>query len=664
MYRRPLLLPNSVIARPERHIPKRRLIDIVARELSSLTLRPLHAQLYAYQRFLPRIHEAARQLESKSDAALREYTAQLRQQLYRHGHTDELLASSFALVREAAGRTVGMRHFDSQLLGGLVMFHGSVAEMQTGEGKTLTATLPAATAALAGIPVHVVTVNDYLSARDAEAMKPIYALLGLGVGSIQQGMSLPERRQGYACDVVYCTNNELAFDYLKDRIALDDKVHALHLHAERLKGNQAITRKLLQRGLHFVIVDEADSVLIDEARTPLILSGPEIPNQEQETLYREALAFAASLDEERHYRLNRAQNTIKLTDEGEDHIHERASTMGPYWSGFKRPVEQVIQALSALHLFIRDRHYLVREGKVMIIDEHTGRVMPDRSWERGLHQLIELKEECELSKPRETLARISYQRFFRQFHHLCGMTGTAREVANELWTVYGLPVVRVPTHRPSRRQRHPQQLFTSSDEKWLAVMQRIKVFQQQGRPVLVGTHSVATSELLSAMLEADGLEHQVLNAKQDRDEAQIVARAGQPGLVTIATNMAGRGTDIKLAREVEQVGGLHVILTEFHEASRIDRQLEGRCARQGDPGSFEVMVSVDDYLLEGRRGGIWGQLARHHLTKRLGLQRPLGLFSLKRSQKRLERIHVRMRKELLKSDERHGELLSFAGRRM
>lgn len=664
MYRRPQLLPNSVIARPERHIPRRRLIDIMAKEFSSLSLRPLHAQLYAYQRFLPRIHTEAKQLEHLSDAALREFTALLRRELFRKGHSDELLARSFALVREAAGRTVGMRHFDSQLLGGLVMFHGCVAEMQTGEGKTLTATLPAAAAALAGIPVHIVTVNDYLSARDAEAMRAIYALLGLSVGSIQHDMSLPERRQAYACDVVYCTNKDLAFDYLKDRIVLDEKLHPLHLHAERLKGNEAITRKLLLRGLHFVIVDEADSVLIDEARTPLILSGPEIPNQEQEALYTQALELAASLEEGRHYRLNSSQNTIKLTDEGEDHIHELASTMGPYWSGFKRPVEQVIQAISALHLFTRDRHYLVREGKVQIIDEHTGRVMPDRSWERGLHQLIELKEECELSKPRETLARISYQRFFRQFHHLCGMTGTAREVANELWTVYGLPVVRVPTHRPSRRYRHPHQLFPSSDEKWLAVLKRIRAIQQQGRPVLIGTHSVATSERLSAVLEADGLEHQVLNAKQDRDEAQIVTCAGQPGLITIATNMAGRGTDIKLAREVEQLGGLHVILTEFHEASRIDRQLEGRCARQGDPGSFEVMVSVDDYLLEGRRGGIWGVLARHSITIRLGLQHPLGLFALKRSQRRLERIHARMRKDLLKSDERHGELLSFAGRRV
>jgi preprotein translocase subunit SecA len=664
MYRRPLLLPSSVLARPERHIPKRRLLDIAATEFSSWTLRPLHAQLYSYRRFLPLIHREAAQLEGQSDASLRETTAELRRQLYRQGHSDELLARCFALIREAAARTVGMRHFDSQLLGGLVLFHGNVAEMHTGEGKTLTATLPAAAAALAGIPVHVITVNEYLSRRDAETMMPIYALLGLSVGSISQEMGPQERRRTYACDVVYCTNKDLVFDYLKDRMALDDKLHPLHLHAERLKGNEGVTRRLLLRGLHFAIVDEADSVLIDEARTPLILSGPEVPNEEQEALYADSLRFASLLEERRHYQVLRNQHAIKLTPEGEDYIHERASKMGPYWSGFKRPVEQVIQALSAQHLFVRDRHYLVRDGKVQIIDEHTGRVMPDRSWERGLHQLIELKEGCELTKPRETLARISYQRFFRLFHHLCGMTGTAKEVAGEMWRVYHLPVVRVPTHRQSRRQHLPSQLYANGEQRWHAVLERIMQMQQQGRPVLVGTHSVAASELLSSVLEEAGLEHQLLNAKQDRDEAQIVARAGQPGLITIATNMAGRGTDIKLAREVEQLGGLHVILTEFHEASRIDRQLEGRCARQGDPGSFEVMVSLDDFLLEGKRGGIWGQLAKSRLLKQLGLQHSVGLFAMKRSQRRLERIHARMRHELLKTDERQGELLSFAGRRV
>jgi preprotein translocase subunit SecA len=658
------LLPHSTLARPERKILKRRLIDILARELSGWTVRPLHAQLLPYRRFLSLIHGEARVLEEKSDADLRAYTAQLRQQLHRHGHTDELLAHCFALIREAAGRTVGMRHFDSQLLGGLVLFFGNVAEMQTGEGKTLTATLPAAAAALAGIPVHVITVNGYLSARDAETMKPIYAMLGLSVGSIAENQSLPERRQAYSCDVVYCTNKDLVFDYLKDRIVLDDKLHPLHLHAERIKGNDVITRRLMLRGLHFAVVDEADSILIDEARTPLILSGPEIPNEELEALYVQSLEFAARLEEGLHYSLNRNQQNIKLTSAGEDFIHDQASQMGPYWSGFKRPVEQLTQALSALYLFERDRHYLVREGKVQIIDEHTGRVMPDRSWERGLHQLIEKKEGCELTKPRETLARISYQRFFRQFHHLCGMTGTAQEVSSELWTVYSLPVVRVPTNRPSRRQHGAHQLFTCSDSKWRSVLSRIRQLQQQGRPVLVGTHSVGTSEILSSVLQNNGLEHQVLNAKQDRDEAQIVARAGQPGLITIATNMAGRGTDIKLAREVANEGGLHVILTEFHEASRIDRQLEGRCARQGDPGSFEVMVSLEDFLLEGKRGGLWGKVARHHLIKQLGLQPRMGLFAMKRSQKRLERVHARMRAELLKSDERQEELLSFAGRRV
>lgn len=664
MSNRPLRLLGSVLARPERHVQKKRLIDAFAMEVNGWTGRLLRGQRCSYRRYLPAIHQEAEALVGRSDAELRELTRQLRRLLQQQGHTDELLVRSFALVREVAGRTVGMRHFDSQLLAGLVLFHGNIAEMQTGEGKTLTATLPAATAALAGIPVHVITVNEYLSVRDAQTMKPIYSLLGLSVGSIRQDMTLPERRKAYACDVVYCTNKDLVFDYLKDRIALGDKLHPLHLHAERLKGGDEVMKKLMLRGLHFAIVDEADSVLIDESRTPLILSGPEIQNEDKERLYAESLEFASSLQQGKHYRLDRNQNSITLTSAGEDFVHEKASHMGAYWSGFKRPVEQVTQALSALFLFEKDRHYLVRDGKVQIIDEHTGRVMPDRSWERGLHQLIEMKEGCELTKPRETLARISYQRFFRQYYHLCGMTGTANEVASEFWSVYGLPVVSVSTHKVSRRINYPSQLFLSSEEKWQEILSRIKSFQSDGRSVLVGTHSVSASETLSGVLHAAEMEHQVLNAKQDQDEAQIVARAGQSGMVTIATNMAGRGTDIKLADEVEKCGGLHVILSEYHEASRIDRQLEGRCARQGDPGSFEIIVSVDDFLLKGKRGGVWGALARSRFIRRMGMQRYLGLLAMKKSQRRLERIHARMRKDLLKSDERQGEMLSFAGRRL
>jgi len=662
MYRRPRLLPRSSVMRPERKIAKRSKLERAGHWVAGRFKRPIQARLQAYSHFLSPIHKWEEELHPLSDQQLKEAAAQLRQRLHHEGHTDELLGYSFALIREVAGRTVGMYHFDSQLLCGLALFHGNIAEMMAGEGKTLAATLPAAAAALAGIPVHVITVNDYLAKRDAELMQPVYHFLGLSVGEIIQGKSLEERRRAYACDVVYCTNKELTFDYLKDLIQLKEKRNPLHLHAERLKGEEGVLRTLLMRGLHFGIVDEADSVLMDEARTPLIISGQEITNREEMRVYRQAIELAAELVEGEHYHLDLQQRQAELTAEGERFVTERTQALSPYWIGSVRRLELMNKALLARYLFKRDKHYLVRDAKIQIIDEHTGRVMPDRAWERGLHQLIEIKEGCEPSKARETLARISYQRFFRLYHHLGGMTGTAKEVTDEFWSVYDLPVVKVPTNKPCQRRYLGTQVYPNVEQKWQGVLCRILELKALSRPVLVGTHSVGASENLSQLLSEVDIVHQVLNAKQDGDEAKIVAQAGQTGQVTIATNMAGRGTDIKLSPDVEAAGGLYVILTELHEAGRIDRQLEGRSARQGDPGSYEVMISLDDFVLRSWHGNGLGRLLLSCLKVSRLLCNSVGLWVMKIEQKRLERLYAKRRGELLKADEQQSEMLSFAGR--
>ena len=496
------------------------------------------------------------------------------------GITTGSVVQSFALIRELSNRTLGMYHYPSQLTGGLLLLQGCVAEMDTGEGKTLMATLPAATAALAGIPVHVISVNDYLTERDASIMAPLYTALGLDVGCIIHGLSSDEKKGQYARSIVYATNKELAFDYLRDRLTMGEKNGAVSLQAEYLSDRRPKARQLLMRGLHYAIVDEVDSVLIDEARTPLIISAAK-GNEDQETFYRQALELAEKLKDKVHFTLDKARRQIHLNKEGKQLILDESEKLGPLWNGMVRRESIIHQAILALHLYHRDEHYLVRDDTVQIVDEFTGRTMPGRSWDQGLHQLIELKEGCPMTKQYETMAKISYQRFFRRYCHLSGMTGTAKEVAAELWNVYRLTCEKVLPHKPPKRRYLPMSLYSTKELKWQAVMERIRTIHAQGRPVLVGTRSVAVSELLSQRCRAQGIDHEVLNAKQDAAEAEIVKRAGQVGAVTIATNMAGRGTDIKLAATVEQKGGLHVISTERHEAARIDRQLAGRCGRQG-----------------------------------------------------------------------------------
>ncbi len=648
-------------AYPERVEPQAGWLDRAASRLAGALANRVRTRARRWDRLLTPVASYGRALDDLGDHEIRVIAEDLRPGLRREGFRDDLVARSFALVREAARRTIGERHFDVQLMGGWVLLSGMVAEMETGEGKTLAATLPACTAALAGIPVHIVTVNEYLAKRDAEWMGPIYHALGLSLGLITHGMTSEERRAAYACDVTYCTNKEVAFDYLRDRITLRGQPGRIHLQLERLSGQHARMRQLVHRGLSYAIVDEADSVLVDEARTPLIISGGD-GNGAGQQVWEAALAIAAQMEPGVDFVIQGRERAVRLTPGGEARLEDLARPLGGIWAGRQRREELVRQALTAQHLFIRDKHYLVRDEKVQIIDEFTGRVMPDRSWEHGLHQLIEAKECCPPTGQKDTLARISYQRFFRRYLRLAGMTGTAREVAGEFWSVYRLPVVRVPTNRPLIRHDHPDRVFRRAEAKWRAVVERITRLHREARPVLVGTRSVAASEHLSGLLTAAGLPHQVLNARQDQEEAEIIARAGEPGRITVATNMAGRGTDIRLAPGVAQRGGLHVIATERHEARRIDRQLFGRCGRQGDPGSYEAIVSLEDELVTVYAGRVWRRLTGLAARPGRPMARWIGGLVFRRAQRAAERLHSQLRRDLLRMDEHLESALAFSGR--
>ncbi|NIQ02614.1 MAG: prepilin peptidase [Nitrospinaceae bacterium] len=610
--------------------------------------------------FVKSVNRAGARFNRLSNAQLKRSIPSVRRILRKDGFKPAGVAVSFALIREVAHRSLGMRPFDVQLLGGWAMMQGMIAEMETGEGKTLTATLPACTAALAGIPVHIITVNDYLVKRDAEWMGPVYRGLGLTVGTIVEGMDFKIRRQNYSCDITYGTNKQIVFDYLKDRLALKNKRGEIQMHLNRLNENAADKNKLLLRGLCFGIVDEADSVLIDEARTPLIISN-NMNTSSPEKVYKQALEVARDLVEGEDYHVGHRERKVELTPEGRLRMMALTQDFGGMWKGQIRAQELTLQALQALHLYIKDKHYLIDHEKIKIIDEFTGRVMSDRSWERGLHQMIEVKEDCPLSGMRETLARISYQQFFRRYLKLSGMTGTAHEVSPELHLIYNMKVAKIPSNRPSRRMSCPTRVFHESEEKWRAIIGRVEEIHKTGRPVLIGTRSVAVSELLSSMLNEKRLQHRILNARQDKDEAEIVKVAGRPGKITVATNMAGRGTDIKLSSHISRLGGLHVIVSEPHEARRIDRQLIGRCGRQGDPGSYEIFFAYDDEIIINFAPG-WMNLFFKPIE---GLGRPRGsVFDrliLYVSQQSAEKYFSKIRFQLLKMDKQLDRVLAFSG---
>ena len=598
------------------------------------------------------VRALAAALEGRGDAALLAEAAAIRPALLERPAA--LQPRLFALVHVAVQRHLGLRFHAVQLAGGRALLGRNVVEMATGEGKTITAALPAAAAALAGKAVHVVTVNDYLAARDAARLRPVYAALGLTVGLVQEGDQPAQRRAAYAADITYVTNKELTFDYLKDRIATSERRgHARHALSVALGKSGEPT---LLRGLQVAVVDEADSVLIDEARTPLIISA-ERHDEALAAILDQALATARSLHIGDDYAVDGARRTVHLLPAGQMAVAERLGTgTGLFRARFAR--EQIVcQALTALNVFARDRDYIVRDGKVEIVDEYTGRVMSDRTWEQGLHQLVEAKEGVAMTAGRQVLARITYQRFFNRYLQLSGMTGTAREVAGELRAVFGLRVKRLPTNRKLLRRDEGGRLLPDAGRKWAVVAQRAAAASRQGRPVLIGTATVAASEALSAVLHDGGLPHVVLNARQDADEAEVVAQAGGAGRITVATNMAGRGTDIELSQAARAAGGLHVILTEHSDSPRIDRQLYGRAGRQGDPGSFENVVASDDPLFIDY-AGLLARLLRPGLLPqrwRLALLRRV-------AQGMASRSHAQGRRHQVLADEQTEGAMGFAGR--
>jgi preprotein translocase subunit SecA len=599
---------------------------------------------------------------SLSDHHLRERIGDLRREFVRRSDVDdETLRIALAMVREAAARKTGMRPFVVQLAGAMALFRGYLAEMATGEGKTLTASLAATLAGWTGRPCHVVTVNDYLAQRDAAWMEPLYRFCGVSVGHVTGEMDADARRRGYAAAVTYCTSKEIVADFLRDRLRLGRFRDPARRQLQYLLAPGRLDALgLVTRGFHTAIIDEADCVLIDEAVTPVIISA-RYPNDELKRACAAAHVVAAQLEPGRHYRAIERYREIELLDSADELLAGAGSALPGVWRGPARRRELVRQALTAREFFHEGRQYVVEDGKVIIVDEFTGRPMPQRTWREGLHQAVEAKAGLEVSDPSETLARMSFQRFFRLYSRLSGMTGTAWEAADEFWHVYKLAVVPIPTNRPCVRRELPDRVFPDAESKWEAVVREIATVHATGRPVLVGTRNVAASEDLSARLARLGLEHQVLNAVRHREEARIIAEAGLEGRVTIATNMAGRGTDIKPGHGIAERGGLHVIATERHESRRIDRQLHGRCARQGDPGSAQNFVSADDELLR-RFAPAW---LRRRLVAALrgdaASASRLSRAAFAQAQWSAQRLAYRQRLAVLGGDTWTEESLAFAG---
>ena len=597
-----------------------------------------------------------------SDARLRELAMNLREVIRRGRDSRADLERAFALVREVARREIGEEPFLVQVVGAMAIEAGCMAELATGEGKTLTATLPAAIAGWRGRGCHIVTTNEYLAQRDAEWMAKIYNFCGLSVAYITEDMPPQLRREAYNADITYCTNKVVAADFLRDRLALG-RLRGLPaaLLAKITEGAGSGADRIVQRGLQYAIIDEADSILIDEAVTPLIISG-EAPNEEQVEAFQQAASLAKELQVQRDYRINRRYREVDLTGQGRRRLAELTESLGGLWSGIRRAEELVVQALTAREFYTEGKQYVIDEGKVVIVDEFTGRLMPDREWRDGLHQAVSAKDAVEVQPPKDTYARVSFQRFFRLYKKLSGMTGTAVEAGREFWQIYNLPVVVVPTNRPCVRKQLPDRVFSTEQAKWRAVVEQIKRVHHTGQPILVGTRSVRASEHLSRLLSDEGLDRQVLNAVRHAEEAQVVAQAGQAGGITVATNMAGRGTDIKLGRGVAEQGGLFVIATERHEAGRIDRQLFGRSARQGDPGMVQAIVSLEDELVYRHARHLSAALARRHGQTDQEISSPLtrAIFGL--AQRRAERLALRQRKSVLGTDDWLDEHLGFAGR--
>jgi len=590
---------------------------------------PTKKNLKRYWEIVKRINDLEKTISSLSDEELKHKTVEFKERLAKGEPDTSILPEAFAVVREVAKRTLNMRHFDVQLLGGIVLYNGAIAEMKTGEGKTLVATLPLYLNALHGKGGHLVTVNDYLAKRDSEWMGPIYKFLGLSVGLIQHDSDFAERQKAYAADVTYGTNNEFGFDYLRDHMAVSPD-------------------QIVQRELYYAIVDEVDSILIDEARTPLIISGP---SEESTDMYYQAARVARKLVEGVDFEGDEKLKTVTLTPEGVHKVEKMLHIDNLYDERFVDVVKHINQALRARMYFQKDVDYIVKDGEVIIVDEFTGRLMFGRRYSDGLHQAIEAKEGLTVKSESQTLATITFQNYFRMYKKLAGMTGTAYTEKEEFKEIYNLDVYVIPTNKPVIRIDRPDVVYKTEDAKFRAIVKKIKELYKKGQPVLVGTRSIEKSERLSKMLKKEGIPHNVLNAKYHEKEAMIIKDAGQYKAVTIATNMAGRGVDIKLGKGVKELGGLFILGTERHEARRIDNQLRGRSGRQGDPGESQFYLSLEDELLRIFGGdSIKKILSTLRIPDDEPIQHKLLSRQIEAAQKKVEAYNFSIRKNLLDYD--------------
>lgn len=592
---------------------------------------PNEKELKNIRVIVDKINKLEKDMEGLSSANLANKTEEFKLRLAKGETLDDLLPEAFAVVREASKRVTGMRHFDVQLIGGVVLHRGKISEMRTGEGKTLVATLPVYLNALTGKGVHVVTVNDYLAKRDSQDMGRIYSFLGMSVGLITHEMDYAERKNAYNCDITYGTNNEFGFDYLRDNMVTE-------------------LNQMVQRELNYCIVDEVDSILIDEARTPLIISGP---GEKSTDLYRVLAQVVSTMKEGEDYTVDEKQHQVAPTEAGIAKAEKMLGISNMYDNEHGVDFShQLMSAIKAKALMIRDRDYVVKDGQVIIVDEFTGRLMFGRRFSEGLHQAIEAKEGVKVERESQTLATITFQNYFRMYKKLAGMTGTAKTEEQEFEKIYGLSVVVIPTNKPMIRKDYPDVIYKTRLAKYKAAANEIEECHKKGQPVLVGTTSIAQSEELSGMLQRRGIPHNVLNAKYHEQEAEIISGAGQYGAVTIATNMAGRGTDIVLGEGVPELGGLHIVGTERHESRRIDNQLRGRCARQGDPGSARFFLSLEDDLMR-----IFGSDNISSFMDKLGMdddepiEHSMVTKSIENAQKKVEARNFSIRKHVLEYDD-------------
>ncbi|MBU0580729.1 MAG: preprotein translocase subunit SecA [Candidatus Margulisbacteria bacterium] len=598
--------------------------------LSSIFGNSNEKRLAPYWEIVQQINNLEPEIKKLTDQQIQHKTAEYRQLVQEGKNLDELLPEAFALVREAAVRALKMRHFDVQILGGIILHQGKITEMKTGEGKTLVATLPVYLNALLGKGVHVVTVNDYLAKRDAAWMGKVYNFLGLSVGVIYANMPLAEKRFAYQCDITYGTNNEFGFDYLRDNMAIQKE-------------------QCVQKELHYAIVDEVDSILIDEARTPLIISGMAEGTVDK---YKKLVKVARQLQKDKDFTLEEKTKHATLTEEGIAHVEKILGIDSIYDIAHMDLAHMLVQALKAIYLFKRDVDYVVNDGEIVIVDEFTGRLMVGRRYSEGLHQGIEAKENVKIQEESQTLASITLQNYFRMYKKLAGMTGTAVTEEAEFSKIYKLDVFEIPTHMPMIRKDFADVIYKSQEEKFKAIVKEVKERHEKGQPMLVGTISIENSERLGGMLQRTGIKHNVLNAKNHALEAEIIAKAGEKNAVTIATNMAGRGTDIVLGEGVKELGGLHVIGTERHESRRIDNQLRGRSGRQGDQGSSRFYVALDDDLMRlfggGRVASLMGRLG---LPADTPIEHGLITRSIEKAQHKVEQYHFSIRKQVLEYDD-------------